>query len=115
MKYMSQNHYMKCLNLMDGITVKDKDFFKNILLSFEKWFGFSHSNLWLCDENNNLKNKPYGLNSEYTLNDYFNNFYEEDPLTPNKNLNRIPMQRVISNLDFLSSEEYENSFFTMNL
>jgi DNA-binding CsgD family transcriptional regulator len=96
---------------MDGITVNDKDFFKNILLSFEKWFGFSHSNFWFCDENNNLKNNPYCLNSEYTLKDYFNYFYDKDPNTPIRNLNRIPIQRVIGNLDIMSPEEYENSVF----
>lgn len=95
---------------MDGISVNDKEFFKTILLSFEKWFGFSHSNFWLCDENNNLKNNPYTVNNEYTHKDYFT-YYLEDPLTPQKNLKRIPKQRVIGNLDIQTPKEHESSIF----
>ncbi len=94
---------------MDELSSTDKNFRKEVLLAFERWFGFHQMNFWLCDENNDLYD-PVTLNTDESITkDYLKNYLSMDQLTPHKLAHIVPRRRVISLLDIQTKKEYENS------
>ncbi|BAQ11638.1 probable transcriptional regulator [Bacillus sp. OxB-1] len=113
---LNENNYKKILSFMDDIKGEDHNFRKNVLLAFEKWFGFTHVNFWLCDQQNNLVDPITSTTDKTMIKDYLNNYLEMDPLVPYKLEHTIPKRRVIGLLDLQSKKDYEkseyfNSFF----
>ncbi|MCG7333677.1 response regulator transcription factor [Sporosarcina sp. ACRSM] len=113
---LNEKNYQKILSFMDDIKGDDNNFRKNVLLAFEKWFGFSHANFWLCDQQNNLVDPVTSTTDKTMIKDYLKNYIEMDPLVPYKLNDMILKRRVIGLLDLQSKRDYEkseyfNSFF----
>lgn len=103
-----ENH-QKILSFMDDIKIENNNFRKEVLLAFEKWFGFHQMNFWLCDQQNNLVD-PVTINTDKTITkDYLDNYLEMDQLVPHKLKHIIPKRRVIGLLDLQSKRDYEKS------
>jgi len=109
--FTNDGDFKKILSFMDELSSSDRNFRKNVLLAFERWFGFHQLNFWLCDERNQLLD-PVTLNTDETITkDYLRNYIDMDKLLPQKVTHIIPKQRVIGLLDFQSKKEHEDSEF----
>ncbi|MDQ6600604.1 LuxR C-terminal-related transcriptional regulator [Bacillus salipaludis] len=114
MEFLPSGMYQKILTFMDEVTGTEQDFRKQVLLAFDRLFGFHQSNFWLSDENENFID-PVMLNiDKYVMDDYLENHYHFDVLIPQKMIHRIHKQRVISNLELFPPQGYEKSDFYNN-
>lgn len=108
---LNEKSYQKILSFMDDIKVEDNNFRKEVLLAFEKLFGFHKMNFWLCDEQNNLFD-PVTINIDKDITkDYLDNYLEADPVLPHKLKHIIPKRRVIGLLDLPKIEYEKNDYF----
>lgn len=111
---LTDKRFEKVLSFMDELSSFDKDFQKEVLLAFERWFGFHQLNFWLCDENNHLID-PVTLNTNKAItNDYLKNYMDADKLLPQNLTHMLLKQRVICLLDIQTRKEHENSEFYNN-
>jgi DNA-binding CsgD family transcriptional regulator len=100
-------NYKTILEFMDSLTLSSVNFREQVLLSFQKFFGYHQANFWECDENHKLIN-PVQLNMDnYITKDYLQNYYHLDLLIP-QNVN-FEKCLVIRNLDIVPAHIYENS------
>ncbi|WP_138419556.1 LuxR C-terminal-related transcriptional regulator [Aquibacillus sediminis] len=111
MASLSEKRYQQIMTFMDELTNCSSNIREDVLLSFERVFGFERSNFWLCNQFHYFPN-VVELNMEnQAASDYLNNFYELDYFVPNKVIQKISNQRVLTVEDLISRKEYENSAF----
>lgn len=109
-----KEYYLKTLDIIDDLSCPtNDDFRRQVLSSFKKVFGFSQSNFWLCDENNNIFD-PITFNVEQrVMKDYIVNYYQKGFLSPINIKQRIKVN-VVNIFDIITKDKYETSLFYNN-
>lgn len=110
MGVLSEDNYQKILSLMDEVIASSEfDFRNQVLLSFEKLFGFDRSNFWMCDENNDLTNLIMLNGNLQARDDYLKNYYRLDYFIPKRVNHLLNKQRVLRIEDIIPLQSYEKS------
>ncbi|WP_026678737.1 helix-turn-helix domain-containing protein [Fictibacillus gelatini] len=111
MKFLSDQNVKNILTFMDEINdLQEKLNYAHLLHLFEKYFGYYRSEMYLFDQNYNLKPLNFLNIEQKAIEEYFN--YEQTDF--NWHPRRIlPLSRrnVIKIFDIVSKEDYENSRF----
>lgn len=87
MQALSEGNYQKILSFMDEVEPSTKqNFRKDVLTAFEGIFGLSISHFWLYDEYRHISLTDPIINNgnERAINEYYEHFYEQDFLIPEK-------------------------------
>ncbi|MCG7333679.1 LuxR C-terminal-related transcriptional regulator [Sporosarcina sp. ACRSM] len=111
METLSMNDYQKVIYFMDEVENTTKqDFRSQVLHIFDRFFGYSKSHFWICDDNSDLTN-VVSLNGNKKALEEYEYYYNLDYLIPKNVSSLLLSKKVIKTFDKVSPKDYEKSIF----